>query len=199
MIESGIKSSADTLVSSESHMTPTVIFNIQLVLGYAASLLCFAAYGWPKLRSIDPADAARAIAALHSFRFFGLTFAFPGLVGAAIPSSFAVPAAWGDLAAGLLAMLALTSFRIRPLFWLFVAGFNVVGTVDLVMNYYHAVRAGLPEVSGDLGPAYLIPVLYVPILMITHIAVFILMARFLSAMSVGAPSNQPHGILQADG
>jgi len=161
-------------------VTPALIFNVQMVLGYAASLLCFAAYGWPRLRATDPAHAARAIAALHSFRFFGLTFAFPGLVGGAIPSSFALPAAWGDLATGLLAMLALMSFRIRPLFWVFVAAFNVVGTIDLVMNYYHAVVAGLPEVSGQLGPAYLIPILYVPILMITHVALFIVMAGLVS-------------------
>jgi hypothetical protein len=178
-------------------MTPTVIFNLQSVLGYVAWSLCFAAYGWPKLRSMNAVDAARAIAALHSFRFFGLAFAFPGLIGAAIPASFAVPAAWGDLATGFLAMLALASFQVRPLFWLFVAGFNLVGTADLLMNYYHAVRAGLPEVAGDLGPAYLIPVLYVPILMITHVAAFALIARRPWAAPIRAASTRSRSKLQA--
>ena len=77
-------------------MTPTVIFNVQLVLGYAAWLLCFMGYLWPRLRTMGVADASRAIAALHSFRFFGLVFIFPGLLGPGVPSSFAVPAAWGD-------------------------------------------------------------------------------------------------------
>ena len=158
-------------------MSPTLIFNIQLVLGYAAWWLSFNAYIWPRLRSLDVSQASRAVAALHSFRFFGLVFIFPGLVGPVVPSSFAVPAAWGDLAASLLAMCALASFRVRPLFWLFVAGFNVVGTMDLVLNYYHAIRAGLPEVSGQLDAAYAIPILYVPILMISHGAAFLLMAR----------------------
>jgi hypothetical protein len=167
-------------------MTPTLIFNIQLVLGYAAWLLCFTAYLWPRLRTMDVADANRVIAALHSFRFFGLVFIFPGLLGPAVPSSFAVPAAWGDLAAGVLAMLALISFRARLLFWFFVVGFNVVGAVDLVMNYVHAVRVGLPEVSAQLGLTYLIPVLYVPILMITHVAAFVLMSRSASTRSVAA-------------
>jgi hypothetical protein len=175
-------------------MTPAIIFNIQLVLGYAAWLLCFAAYGWPRLRAMDPAAAVRAIAALHSFRFFGLAFAFPGLVGAGVPPSFAVPAAWGDLAAGILAMLALASFRSRPLFWLFAAAFNLAGAADLVIDYYHAVRLGLPEVSAGLGPMYAIPMLYVPLLMITHGAAFLLMGRALLGRSVNsdpARAQQP--------
>ena len=174
------------LRSSENTVTPTVIFNVQLVLGYAAWLLCFTAYLWPRLRTMDVADASRAIAALHSFRFFGLVFIFPGLLGPGVPSSFAEPAAWGDLAAGVLAMLALIFFRARLLFWFFVVGFNVVGALDLVMNYVHAVRVGLPEISAQLGLTYLIPVLYVPILMITHVAAFVLMVRSATTSGVAA-------------
>jgi hypothetical protein len=167
-------------------MAPAIIFNMQLVLGYAAWLLCFAAYGWPRLKAMDRAAAMRAIAALQSFRFFGLAFAFHGLVGAGVPAGFAVPAAGGDLAAGILAMLALASFRSRPLFWLLAVAFNVVGAADLVIDYYHAVRLGLPEVSAGLGPMYAIPMLYVPVLMITHAAAFVLMGRALLAPSVDA-------------
>ena len=45
-------------------MQPAVIFNIHLVLGYAAWALCFGTYIWPRLRSMDVADANRAIATL---------------------------------------------------------------------------------------------------------------------------------------
>lgn len=167
-------------------MTPTLIFNTQMVLGYVAWLLCFNAFFWPKLRAMDVADASRIIATLHSFRFFGLVFLFPGLLGAAIPSNFAVPAAWGDLAAGVLAMIALIAFRRRPLFWFFFASFNLVGVADLLMNYVHAVRVGLPEVSAQLGLTYLIPILYVPILMISHVAAFVLMASSASKASTAS-------------
>lgn len=57
-----------------THMTPTLLFQVHLVLGYVAWLLCFGAYTWPRLRAMDPADAQRAIATLHGFRFFGLVF-----------------------------------------------------------------------------------------------------------------------------
>src|SRR5437763_13511496 len=110
-------------------MAPTAIFNLQLVLGYAAWLLCFRAYILPWLRSMDPVAAQRAIATLHSFRFFGLVFLLPGVVSPDLPAGFAVFAAWGDFATGVLAMLALATVRIRPLFWLFVVAFNLVGTV----------------------------------------------------------------------
>jgi hypothetical protein len=163
-------------------MPTEILFQIQLVLGYVAWLLCFGAYGLPWLRSMDRVAAHRAIAALHSFRFFGLVFILPGVVSSSLPAHFAVPAAYGDLATGLLAMLALLTVRIKPLFWLFVGAFNVVGTVDLVTNYYHAIQIGLPEHAQWLGAAYAIPVIYVPLLMITHITAFYFLVRPQSAI-----------------
>jgi hypothetical protein len=144
------------------------LFLIQLILGYVAWLLWFGTYGLPKLRSMDRVQAHRAIATLHSFRFFGLVFLVPGVVGSGLPAGFAPAAAYGDFATGLLAILALLTVRIRPLFWVFVVAFNLVGVGDLVFDYWRAVRGGLPDHAGALGAAYAIPVLYVPLLMITH-------------------------------
>ena len=158
-------------------MPSQILFTLQLVLGYVACLLCFRAYVLPRLKSMDRVDAHRAIATLHSFRFFGLVFILPGVVGPNLPAGFAVFAAYADLATGVLAMLALLTVRIRPLFWLFIVAFNLVGTTDLIVDYYHAVRLGLPALAGQLGATYAIPVIYVPALMITHIAAFYLLLR----------------------
>jgi len=125
---------------------------------------------------MDHVEAQRAIATLHSFRFFGLVFILPGVVGN-LPAGFATFAAYGDFATGLLAMLALFTVRIRPLFWLFVVAFNVVGAVDLIVDYYHATQLDLPAHAGELGATYAIPIIYVPLLMITHVAAFYLLAR----------------------
>src|SRR5437660_1250907 len=108
-------------------MSPATIFQLQLVLGYVPWLLCFSAYVWPKLRSMDRVEAQRAIATIHSFRFFGLVFILPGVVGPSLPSGFATFAAWGDFATGVLALLALLTARRRPLFWLFVVAFQRCG------------------------------------------------------------------------
>jgi hypothetical protein len=118
---------------------------------------------------MDRISAHRAIATLHSFRFFGLVFLLPGVVGPNLPAGFAPFAAYADFATGLLAILALLTIRVRPLFWLFVVAFNVVGATDLLLNYYHAIQVGLPAVAGELGAVYAIPILYVPLLMITHV------------------------------
>ena len=74
-------------------------------------------------------------------------------------------------------MLALLTVRIRPLFWLFVAAFNLVGVVDLILDYYHAIQVGLPALAGQLGATYAIPIIYVPVLMITHVVAFYLLLR----------------------
>jgi hypothetical protein len=158
-------------------MSPLILFRTQLVLGYVAWLLCFSAYIWPRLKSMDTIEAHRVIATLHSFRFFGLVFILPGVVGPDLPASFAGFAAYWDFATGLLAMLALLAVRIRPLFWLFVVGFNLVGFVDILVDYYDAIQVGLPAMAGELGAAYAIPVIYVPLLMITHVTAFYLLLR----------------------
>jgi phosphoglycerol transferase MdoB-like AlkP superfamily enzyme len=157
-------------------MSPETLFQIHLVLGYTAWLLAFGVYVLPRLQAMDRIEAHRAIATLHSFRFFGLVFILPGVVGN-LPVGFATFAAYWDLATGMLAMLALLTVRIRPLFWLFVVAFNLVGTTDLLLDYYHATRVHLPEIAGQLGAAYVIPVIYVPALMITHVAAFYLLMR----------------------
>ena len=149
-------------------MLPQIIFLVHLVLGYVACLLCFGVYVFPRLKSMKRFEAQRVIATVHSFRFFGLVFILPGVVGPNLPASFAAFAAYGDFATGVLAMLALLTVRVRPLFWFFVIAFNLVGTVDILFDYYHAIKFGLPAVAGQLGAAYVIPILYVPMLMITH-------------------------------
>jgi hypothetical protein len=158
-------------------MSPETLFRIQLVFGYVAWLLCFGSYVWPWLKAMDRLEAHRAIATLHSFRFFGLVFILPGVVGPNLPASFATFAAYGDFATGVLAILALLTVRIRPLFWLFVVAFNLMGTIDLVVDYYDAIRVGLPEVAGELGAMYAIPILYVPVLMITHVVALYWLVR----------------------
>jgi hypothetical protein len=161
----------------KAKVLPEHLFQIHLVLGYVAWLLCFGVYILPRLRSMRRVEAHRVIATLHSFRFFGLVFILPGVVGPNLPASFAWFAAYGDFATGLLAMLALFTVRVRALFWLFVVAFNLVGAADIIIDYYRASRAGLPALAGQLASTYFIPIIYVPLLMITHILALYWLAR----------------------
>src|SRR5580698_1782904 len=169
-----------TAVLRRLEMSPETLFQIHLVLGYVSWLLCFSVYLWPRLKAANRFDAQRAIATLHSFRFFGLVFILPGVAGPNLPAGFATFAAYGDFATGVLAILALLTARIRPLFWAFVVAFNIVGATDIIVDYYHAIRLDLPTMPGQLGATYPIPIIYVPLLMITHVVAFYFLLRRVS-------------------
>jgi hypothetical protein len=157
-------------------------------------LLCFGAYIMPRLKAMDRVAAQRAIATLNSFRFFGLIFILPGVVGPHLPNSFATSAAYGDFATGVLAMLALLTVKIRPLFWSFIVAFNIVGIADILIDYYHAIQGDLPGLAGQLGAGYVIPIIYVPLLMITHVVAFYLLRpkprSKITALSPGGAAQQ---------
>src|SRR6202007_1385946 len=138
-------------------MSSEILFRTHLVLGYVAWLPCFGVYIWPRLKAMEHFEAQRAIAILHSFRFFGLVFILPGVVSPDLPAGFATFAAWGDFATGVLAMLALLTVRIRTLFWLFVVAFNLAGVIDLIVDYYDAIQVGLAAHAEWLASTYAIP------------------------------------------
>jgi hypothetical protein len=170
-------------------MSPALIFNLHLVLGYVAWLLCAGVYILPRLKAMDRVDAQCAIATLHSFRFFGLVFILPGIVGPHLPVGYPAFAAYGDFATGILALLALLTIRLRPVFWSFVVAFNIVGAVDIIVDYYHGVTLNLPAVSGELGSTYAIVIIYVPLLMITHFIAFYFLMRPQSKMAHAVTRN----------
>jgi hypothetical protein len=158
-------------------MKPETIFLIDMPLGYLAWALLTTAYIWPRLKAMDPIEAHRAIATFNSFRFFGLVFLLPGFVGANLPQGFAAPAAYGDFATGVLALLALMTVRVRVLYWPLVWALNLVGIADLVIDTARGVQLSLPAVAGQLGAGYAILMLYVPGLFLIHLVAFWLLLK----------------------
>ena len=111
----------------------------------------------------------------HAFRHVGMVFLVPEVVAQPLPEAFAIPAAYGDLLTGVLAILALIALRsgwVGALAAVWV--FNIVGTVDL----FNALRH--PGVAPDFGAAWYIPTFLVPLLLVTHFMVF---ARLLQRSS----------------
>jgi hypothetical protein len=158
-------------------MPAQFIFLIDMALGYLAWALLIATYVWPRLKAMDRLEAHRAIATFNSFRFFGLVFVLPGFVGPDLPQGFAAPAAYGDLATAVLAILALVTVRVRALFWPLVWAFNLVGLADLVIDTVQASRLQVPNLAGQLGAGYAIPMLYVPALVWMHLIALRLLLR----------------------
>jgi hypothetical protein len=166
-------------------VSPPALFGISVALSFVAWGLVARQYVWPALRDRPRADALRPILLLHSFRFIGLAFLIPGVVSADLPTSFARPAAYGNLTTVILALLALAALRSR-LGIFFVWAFNLVGTADLLNAFYQANHAGVGRAPGILGAAYFIPTFVVPLLLVSHVLVFRLLLRRNSVAASGA-------------
>jgi hypothetical protein len=140
-------------------------FFTSIAFSFIAWGIVAARYIWPQLRLRRRAEALQPLLILHSFRFLGLAFLVPGVVSPELPSTFAHAAAYGDIIAAILALLALLSLSspagvVMP--WIF----SLWGSADLLNAFYQANHAGL--MPGQLGATYFIPVFIVPLLLITH-------------------------------
>jgi hypothetical protein len=87
-----------------------------------------------------------------------------------------VPAAYGDLTAAILAVIAIPAVATnhplaRPLVWIF----NLEGSVDLAVAITLATVYG---VAPYMGPAYWIPAFWVPALLVTHFVTFMLLLKY---------------------
>ncbi len=156
-------------------MPRDLILPLSMVMGLTAYSLIAKWYVMPWFLSQPRAKALAPILLFHSFRFIGLAFLIPGVTSQPLDSKFADPAAYGDLLAALLALLALFALRREwrtaiPLVWLF----NVEGTLDLL----NAVTQGLRYTEdGALGATFFIPMVIVPALLVSHVMVFIALWR----------------------
>ena len=140
-------------------------FFVSIAFSLIAWSIVTVRYIWPELRLRTRAEALRPLLILHSFRFIGLSMLVPGVVSPDLPPAFAHAAAYGDIIAAILALLSLLLLPSASgivIAWIF----SLWGTADLFNAFYQAAHAGL--LAGQLGAAYFIPTLVVPLLLITH-------------------------------
>jgi hypothetical protein len=158
-------------------MSIPALFGLSILLSSLAVGLVSKLYIWPRLRLLPRDDERLPLVVPHTFRFIGLSFQVPGVVSPALPSAFAVPAAYGDLGAVLLAIAASLALARRAalavvLVWLF----NVWGASDLLFAIYLGSFTVLLD-AWLLGAAFFIPTVVVPALLITHGLIFWLLIR----------------------
>ena len=90
-------------------MSAPALFGISVAFSFVVWGIIASRYIWPTLGRRIGADAVRPILLLHGFRFVGLAFLVPGVVSPGLPAAFARPAAYGDLATAILALLAIAN------------------------------------------------------------------------------------------
>jgi hypothetical protein len=83
------------------------ILTVNLLFSTVVFWIAARIYLLPKLHELSPHTVLLPILLLHSFRHLGLMFLAPGATYAGIPSQFAYPAAYGDLLAAILALIAI--------------------------------------------------------------------------------------------
>jgi hypothetical protein len=157
-------------------MSETAIFGISVMMSFIAFGIVTNLYILPFIRNSSRENALIALIVPHVFRFEGLSFLVPGVVSPSLEQAFAMPAAYGDFCASILAIIAIVALSARshwaiPLVWLF----NIWGFADLNFAVYQGV-IGVGIVPGSLGALFFIPTVFVPLLMITHGLIFWLLA-----------------------
>lgn len=158
-------------------MDSKAIVGICVVAGLVASSRVAKTYVWPRISRLDRATALNALIVPHMFRFVGMAFLMPGVVSPQMAPAFAIPAAYGDLCAALLAAVASIALVNRPSWALPVVWlFNLEGTADLLFAYYQGI-VGVALPAGALGAAFYIPTVVVPPLLVLHALIFALLVR----------------------
>jgi hypothetical protein len=158
-------------------MNSQALFGLNVLMSFVAFGIVTKIYIWPRLRMARREEALVALAVPHTFRFIGLSFLVPGVVSPSLSLAFGAPAAYGDLFAAILAVVAVWSLSVRASFATSIAwAFNVWGAVDLFVAFYQGL-IGVRISPGSLGAAYFIPTVLVPPLLVTHGLMFWLLLR----------------------
>ena len=158
-------------------MSMVAIFGISVLMSFVAFGIVTKLYIWPWLRTLRREDALLALAVPHTFRFVGLSFLVPGVVSPSLPPAFANPAAYGDLVAAILAIVATFALSARASWAIAIVWvFNVWGTADLLNAVYQG-QIGVGIGPGSLGAAFYIPTVLVPPWLVTHALIFWLLLR----------------------
>jgi hypothetical protein len=151
------------------------ILTVNLLLSTLIFWIAARLYLLPRIAELEPRSIMLPILLLHALRHLGLMFLAPGAVFPGIPAQFAYPAAFGDLLAAVLALVAIPAVAMRArqaklLVWIF----NIEGTLDLITAI---TLATVYNAAPFMGPAYWIPAFWVPALLVTHYLTFILLLR----------------------
>ena len=158
-------------------MNPRAIFGISALASLVSSIVVAWLFVWPWLHAADSRLALLFLVTPHMFlRFIGLSFLVPGVVSPSLPRSWAAPAAYGDLAAGILAIVAAMALTFTvPWAILAVWVFNVWGAADLLYAGYKGPRVNLDP--GSLGAGFFIVTAIVPPLLVSHVLIFMLLLQ----------------------
>jgi hypothetical protein len=166
---------------------PIVLFGIQFTLTLVAYGLIARWYVAPRLSGLPLALALVPLMWVHVFRIVGGTILAPGAVGPGVPMEFREMIGYGDMATGVLALVALIALRARSSFaialvWLCVT----VGMIDTVNAIIQSLRFSV--FTDPLGVNWVIVTMYVPALLVSSLLIFMKLLGPSNTEATGVPA-----------
>ncbi len=120
------------------------LLNLQSTLSLVVFALIAKWYITPRISKLELEDALLPLVLVHAFRYTPMTLLVPGQVAADIPAHVVNSIAYGDLASGLLALIAAVLLKHRISGAIIVTWiFNIVGMIDIINALVQGVGAQL--------------------------------------------------------
>jgi hypothetical protein len=149
-------------------MSAAAVFNLQTVLSLVVFFVIAKWVVMPWLLTLGPNDALVPLLLYSAIRFTGTSFMVPSLTNG-LPVEFAVTAGYGDLAVGLLALLAAIVLKMGLPFGTILAwAYAVAGALDFINAGRIASANDIPNHIGSLwpmmavaGPSWMITIVFI--------------------------------------
>lgn len=121
----------------------------------------------------------RALILFHLVRFIGVYFLVLNASGD-LPSRFAIPAGWGDIAVAIGAVALLSIPGAINVRWA-VLTWNTLGLIDILFAVSAAagIASAVPKAMGALTvlPLSFLPTMIVPLIIASHVVIFFRVTR----------------------
>ena len=152
------------------------VFGIQFLTSITIYSILSYLFVFPYLKTKHRHTALTILIFPHLVRHLGMTLLTPGVVvGENLNQSFATSTAIGDYITVTLAILAIIALQKNwkaklQIVWIF----NIIGLSDFMLAMIKGIKY---KVISDLGPQWYVIAFGVPILVVTHILIFILLTK----------------------
>jgi hypothetical protein len=157
-------------------MNSVTIFWSQLLTSVFVLSLVAAWYVWPYLTKLSRNSALIPLLFAHVPRYVGMTLLVPSMIDPKLPREFLSSAAYGDLLEAALALASIFALRRN---WRFAVALvwvtNTWGFVDLLNGVRGVLQLNVP--SFDLGTMWYIYTFYAPLVLVSHLMIFLVLIK----------------------
>jgi len=170
-------------------VSEATVFLIQSAISGIVFALVGFWYVSPWIARLPVNQAMTILLTPHLFHHVGIVTLVPSVVGSNLPAEFAWTVAIGDSAVLISALISMGLLRRRSrLAVIFLWIFTAIGVVYNSYAGWLGIKFG-DAITSNLGPHWYVGVMYVPLLLVSHLFVFINLIRRRAELKVLSPST----------